>query len=121
MIVVVDMILAVAEIALAAGAIPELQLRVGQISPTADGAFMGIGRFGRCNGGLIGSGIGEGDGLRFLLGAAFFEQPPGVHPPGHGDHIEDIFAKEQEIVGKGNHGEQIIGEGIAQQTDNHQR
>ena len=96
MIVVVDMILAVAEVSLAAGTIPELQLRVGEIGPAADSTFVSVRRFGGGNGSLIRSGIGEGNGLCFLLfGTALFEQPPGIHAPGHGDHIEDIFSKEQ--------------------------
>ena len=122
MIVVVDMILAVAEVTFATGTIPELQLRVGEVGPAADSTFVSVRRFGGDNGSLIRSGIGEGDGLCFLFfGTALFEQPPDIHAPGHGDHIEDIFSKEQEVVGQGDNGEQIVGEGITQQADDDKR
>ena len=119
--VVIDVILAVAEISFAAGTVPELQLRIGEVSPAADGAFMGVRRFRGSYRGLIRTGVGEGDGFRFLLGGSLFKQPPGIHPPGYGDHIENIFSKEQEIVGKRDDGEKIVREGISQQTDDHQR
>jgi hypothetical protein len=36
--------------------------------------------------------------------------PPGLYPPGQGDKIGNILAEEQEVVGKGNQREQIVGE-----------
>ena len=35
-----------------------------------------------------------------------------LDPPGHGNQIQHILAEEQEVVGKGNDGEQIVGEGV---------
>ena len=53
------------------------------------------------------------------LAGLLLEQPPGIHPPGHGNHIQYILAKEQEIVGQGNHRKEVVGEGIGKQTDGH--
>lgn len=91
MIVIADMVLAVAEIALAPGAVPELQLRIGKICPSADCAAVGV----RCFGGGWRSctGIVERNraGFGFWL---FTEGPGGIDPPGQGNHIENILAKE---------------------------
>ena len=116
--VVIDMILAVAVIALAPGAVAELQFRVGHVRPAADGAAVGVGGFGRSLGGGVGASVELND-LGLLPGGAFAQQPPGVGPPGLGDHVEHVFAKEQEIVGQGDDGEQIVGEGIGEQVDEH--
>ena len=63
MAVVADMLLAVAVIALAPGAVAELQLRVGQVRTAAYGATVGIWSLGRGDCGLVGTGRGEGDDL----------------------------------------------------------
>ena len=63
MCVIVDMVNAVAVIALTAGAVPELQIRIRYIRPTADGAAVGIGFFGLNGGGFISACIWEGNHL----------------------------------------------------------
>jgi len=69
---VVDMILAVAEVAVTAGAVPEFQLRVGHIRSAADGTLVGVGGFGSGGGGLVGAGAGEGDGAGLGVLFCFF-------------------------------------------------
>ena len=82
--VIIDVVLTVAVVTLAAGAVAELQLRMRYICAAADGAFMRIRHLGFCNGGLVRTGIGEGDGLCLLLAGRLAEQPPRIHPPGNG-------------------------------------
>ena len=88
MCVIGNMILAIAEIALAPGTIPEFQLRIGAIRATADGATMGVGGFG-----LLIHRNGTGGGA-LLLELNF-------RPSFHGYQIQYVFAKEQEVVGNG--------------------
>ena len=63
--VIIDMVLAVAMVALAPGAVAELQLRVGHIRAAADGAFVGKGCLGSGYCRLVRTGVGEGNGLGF--------------------------------------------------------
>lgn len=103
--VIIDVVLAVAEVALAAGAIPELQLRIGYISPAADCAAVDV------RGMLLHGGTVELDRLfldRLLL--LFPEQTAQLDPPGEGDDVGNIFSKEQEIVRDRHKGEQAVGE-----------
>ena len=117
---IADMILAVAMVAIAPGAVPEFQVRVRHISPAADGTFVGIGGFDRGGGGLVGAGAGEGDYLRAGFGFALSsEEPLGIEPPADGEDIQHILAKEQEVIGQADDREQIGGEGIEQQTKQH--
>lgn len=113
--VVADMILTVAMIAFALGAVPEFQLRVGYIRSAADIAAVGV--IGLWGG--VSRFIGGGGELNHLGagGGGFFEQPPEIDPPGRGDHIQHIAAEEQEIVGKGDKREDIVGEFAAKNTD----
>ena len=107
MVVIVDMVDAVAEIALAPGAVAEFQLRMLRIGPSADHAPVGVGRLGLGGGGFVRAGLGEGNHLgAFGFGSFLVEQPPGVEAPGHGEDIGNIPAEEEEIVGQGDHGEQ---------------
>ena len=110
--VVVDVILAVAVVAIAAGAVTEVQLRVTHICPPADGAFVGVGGFYRGVACLVRAGRGEGDYLGRTLFLTLFalKEPGGVGLPGDGDEIYRIFSEEQEIVGKGNQREEVDGE-----------
>ena len=103
--VVVDVVLAVAVVAVALGAVAELQLRIGNIGAAADGAAVMVGSLGL---GFL-PGV-EGDGTGFGLGLMEAAGPPGLYPPGQGDKIGNILAEEQEVVGKGNQREQIVGE-----------
>ena len=118
------MILAVAMITAAAGAIAEFQIRMTYICTPADGAFMGVGGFRLRGGCFVGACGGEGDNFgTILLGCVILllsEKAPRIGPPGHGDHIQYIFAEEQEVVGKGDDGEAVIGEGIDQQAVEYQ-
>ena len=54
--VIADVIFTVAIVAGAPGAVAELQLRIGNIRPAADGTAMIVRCFGSCYGSLIGSG-----------------------------------------------------------------
>ena len=104
--VVVDVVLAVAVVAVAPGAVAELQLRVGAVSAPADGAFVGIV--------LLDLGLAEGDGFVGCgVDGLFLELPL----PAPGQDIDHILSKEQEVVGKADHREQIRREGIHDQTD----
>ena len=110
--VVVDVILAVAVVAVAAGAVTEFQLRVAHVCPSADGAFVGVGGFYRGVTCLVRAGRGEGDhiGGAFLFALFALKEPGGVGLPRDGNEIDRIFSKEQEIVGKGDQGEEVDGE-----------
>ena len=116
--VVADVIFAVAMIAAAAGAVTELQFRMTCIGATTDGTFVGIGCLRLHCMLLICSRAGERNNLRTLGRALVIlvEQPANFQTPGHGNHIQHICAKEQEIVCKRNDGEEIIGEGVCQQS-----
>ena len=102
--VVTDMILAVAMVAAALGAVAELQLGICYIGTAADTAFMGIGCLNRGRGSCVGASAGELNGACPLFAGIFalitLKQPGGIGPPGHRKDIFDICAKEQEIVCK---------------------
>lgn len=55
--VIVDMILTVAVVALALGAVAEFQLRICYIGASADRAAVGVGGFRRGGGGFVGAGV----------------------------------------------------------------
>ncbi len=108
---IADVILTVAVVAVAAGAIAEFQFRIGDIRATANRADMVIGRLGFCRRRLIRTGGGEGDG--FVLGGflLFFpEQAGAVDTPRQRYHIQYILAEEQEIVQQRHQREQTEGE-----------
>ena len=112
---VVDVILAVAVVPFAPGAVPEFQLRIGNIRPAADRTSVGIGRFLWLGCRLRSLGT-EGDDRGTLWLSVFAEQSHELPAPLHGNHIQHILAEEQEVVGKGNNGEQIVGEGVEQKV-----
>ena len=86
--VIVDVILAVAVETLAAGAVTEFQIGIGNVGATADNAFMGIGRFNGGGSRLVRAGSGEGNDLRLTFFAFLAtEQPTGVGLPGKGNEI----------------------------------
>ena len=105
--VVVDVFLAVTVVSVAAGAIAEFQFRITHICPSADSAPMGVGRFYGSNGSLVRTGRPELYGAG-CAGGLFTEQPPGIGLPGSGNQIQNIPAKEQEIVGDSNQGKQVV-------------
>lgn len=116
MLVVADMVFAVAVVAIAAGAIAEFQLRMGNVRPAAEGAAVVIGGLGSGHRGLIRPGRGEGNdrgalGLGGGLLRLFLKQPSCVDPPAYREYVHHIFAEEQEIVQQCHQGEQPVGEG----------
>ena len=108
---------AVAVVTAAPGAVAELQIRVRDIGPSADGAFVSIWGLYRCVGRLVGTGGMEGDGLLGGIGG-FFYGPAGIDTPAPGENVENILSKKQEIVSKRNDGEQIHGEGSEKTQQN---
>ena len=116
---IVDVILAVAVVATAPGAVAEFQLGVTDIRPPADGALVGVGSLYGGVAGLVGTGV-KMDHLGFFLHWGLFtQQSGGVGPPGHGDHVQHILAEKQEVVGKGDDGEQVVGKGVGDEAHQH--
>ena len=110
MAVIGDMLFTIAMVALAPGAVPELKLGIADIGAAADRALVGVGRLDGSGAGFVRTGI-EADDLGLLgRGGLFLKQPPGVDPPGPGNHIQHILAEEQQIVGDGKQGEEVVGE-----------
>ena len=116
--VVADVFFAVAVIAIAAGTVAEFQIRMGHIGFTADSAAVCIRRIHRGNRCFVRSCIGEGNCFGLLGSIVLFlpEQPPEICLLGQGNHVHNVLAEEQEVVGKGDDREQIVGEGFRQQT-----
>ena len=118
---IADVLLTVAVVAVAPGAVPELQIRVGEIGFAAYRAAVGVWGFGFCSGCLIRACI-EGDYLRLLFCTsglfASAQHPAEIGPPGNGHYIQHIGPEKQEIVGKGDDAEQIIGKGKRKQIQN---
>lgn len=113
MLVIADMLGAVAVVPVTAGAIAKFQTGIGNVRSAADGAFVGvIDRFG--------GGGGEGDGFcgarRFFPAAERAAEPQTA---GFGDHIAHILAEKQEIVRKRDQWEEIIGEVVEKQAVEH--
>ena len=105
---IADVIFTVAMVAVATGAVPELQFWVGNIGPAADGAAVGIGR------GLLGSSffLREGDRTRFLL-CIFLHSPvlpSAAGPPSRRQQIQCILSCKQQEIGNTYQREQIAGE-----------
>ena len=115
--VIADVILAVAVIAAAAGAVTELKLRIGYIRSAAYGAFVKIVDFwrrffdlmGNCRGKLNDSSLSTGRGG--FLAEYFFR----FDSPGEGDNIQNVLSEEQEVIRNGDKRKQINREG----TDKH--
>ena len=109
---VADMILTIAVITITTGAIAEFQLRVGYIRTAADGAAVGIVCFCRSSA-LIILAVGERNGLTGC--AAVLPCPILVcplSPPGLGQQVLHIHAKEQEVVQKADQREQRMRQKI---------
>ena len=110
MTVIVDVLFAVAVIPFAPGAVTEFQFGIADVCSSTDRTAVGIGSFWCGLVCLIRTGV-ELDDLCLLLGL-LPEQPSGIDSPAHGNDIQYILAKEQEVVCQRNHGEQIVGEGV---------
>ena len=119
--VIGDVVFAIAVVAIAPGAVAELQIRMGDICGTADSASVGVGRLGRGGGCLVGTGI-KGDGLVLGVGGGILctlSCPSCIDPPGDRKYIGHIGAEEQKIVGQGDQAEEIIGEGSGEEINSH--
>lgn len=117
--VVADVFFTVAVVAVAPGAVAELQFWVGYIRPATNGAAMGIGGVGRCSFGGIGLCLGEGDHFGFFLAGCrgfLSEQALCVCLPGQRDDIQKILAEEQEIICQGNQRKHVVGEQEIRET-----
>ena len=92
--VVADVLFAIAVITLAAGTVAELQVGVGNICFSADGAAVVIGR--GCFFGVLIAGNIEMDhlGLRCVMTALAAQ----LDPPGHRQQISHIRPEEKEVV-----------------------
>ena len=117
--VIADVFFAVAAVAGTAGAISEFKFRIGYICLSTDRAAVGIRTFYCSSTGFIGGSAGEGDNLWGLFLLFLAEKSCGIGAPGQREDIDHILAEEEEIVGKGNDGEQIIGEAIYHHTVKH--
>ena len=110
-----NMLLAVAVIAVAFGAVPKFQFRIGYVCFTAYGTLMQIIRSGRSVLRLVGGG-GELDyfGPSGVGSVLFSEEFLYFYPQGERDDVQNIFPEEQEVVGNGNQREQTEREGIGE-------
>ena len=98
--VVADVVFAVAVVAAAAGAVAELQLRVGLVGTAADGTLVGVvGLLGRLGAELDGFMVDSRLCFRLAL-----------DPPGGGQQIQHILSEEEEVVGKGHQREEVVGQ-----------
>ena len=104
---VVNMVDAVAVVAVAPGAVTEFQFRVGGICSAADSAFVGVIFLFGCA--LVRTAVFEDDDLRFL-GWFFLEKAGNLHPPAKGEDIDDATAGEQKIITERHQREQAVGE-----------
>ena len=106
MCMVTDVILAVAEIAIATGTVTEFQLRIGNIGSAAYGAAVEIGFLG-----LLACFSGEGDcAAGFLRLLSFGLAVLQLVPPLGRQYIDHIPAEEQKVIGQCHQGEQVVGE-----------
>ena len=103
------MLLAVAAVAAAAGAVTELHIRMGDIGLAANGTAVVIGHSNLHLHGLPAAGV-KGDRSAVCGGCLGFLLSAQFDPPAHGEQIYNILTEEQEVVGKGDEGEQIIGD-----------
>ena len=107
MYVVEDVLLAEAVIPLAAGAVPELQVRPLRVGPSADGALVAVAPL------LLPLSLLPGGGLELdgLVGGLVFRPAP---PPG--DLVGDVGPEEDDEVENGDDGQQGTQEVPAQQA-----
>ena len=112
MVVVVNMVLAVALIAAAPGAVPKFQLRVAYICAAANGALVIVGCLRLVWRGLLHIPVGEGNdpGTVCFPFRFFPEQPLGFQPEGEGNQVKYVLACEEQVIGETCQREQIVGE-----------
>ena len=103
--VIVDMILAVAMVAIATGAVTEFQFWIGCVGSAADTAFMRIGLLDSA--GAICTCGRELDGSRANDGPLLGFADVGSH--GKGEQVCYVLAKEKQIVCKADQREEAMG------------
>ena len=113
-----QMILTVFPIADAFAAIAEFQLRVRHIRAATHGAAVVVILFFLLLVGLLGD--VELDDLRPGGLGLHLKELLQLHAEATGEDVQHIGAKEQEIVGNGNDGEQVIGESVLNHGEQHQ-
>ena len=108
--VIADVILAVAEVAAALGAISEFQLGICGIRPAAHGAAVGIRRCAFLRATVEGDGTGLRTGRLFGRGMGYCFGRSFLIFPNAGNNIQTILAKKQQVIQNGDQREQIVGE-----------
>ena len=103
--VIIDVILAIAEIAVAAGAVAEFQIRIAHIGASADGAAVGE---VLCLPGCGSFFLTEGNGA----GRLFLHRSPAANILQEGEEIQNIFAGKQKEIQDTHQREQAMGEEI---------
>ena len=108
--VIVDMLLAVAMVTVAAAAIAEFQFRIRNIRSAAHGAAVGIRRCAFLRATVEGDGTGLLTGRLFGRGMGYCFGRSLLIFPNAGNNIQTILAKEQQVIQNGDQREQIVGE-----------
>ena len=108
--VIADVILAVADVAAALGAISEFQLGICGIRPAAHDTAMGIRRCAFLCAPVKGDGTGLLTGFLFGRSMAHRFGTVSLIFPNAGNNIQTILAEEQHVIQNGNQREQIVGE-----------
>ena len=108
--VIADVILAVADVAAALGAISEFQLGICGIRPAAHDTAMGIRLCAFLRAPVKGNGTGLLTGR--LFGRSMVHRFGTVYLifPSAGNNIQTILAEEQHVIQNGNQRKQIVGE-----------
>ena len=101
--VIVNMVAAIAVVAVALGAVAELHIRVRHVGFPADGAAVGIGLL--LLGGIVYLEVDD-LGLRGSLGL-LLKKPAQPVLPAQGHHVQHVLAEKQEIVAQGHQGKQV--------------
>ena len=107
MAVIVDVFLAVAVIAVTPGAVPELQLRVGNVCPSAYSAAVRIGSLCGIAGAFFVKRDRSGSGRSCLSGSVFSTE---LTTQPEGQKIDNILSGEQKIVAQCHQRKQVVGE-----------
>ena len=115
---VADMLFAVAVVAVAAGAVPEFQVRVSDIRFTAYSAAVCLGgACGRCFAGVGRPKLDYFRAVSTIARGGLARGPVQFCSPGCGKQIHNVLTEEQQIVGDGNDGEKVGREGECKQIE----
>ena len=115
--VIADMVLAVAVVTVAPGAVAEFQIRMADIGSAADSTAVVVIGFLGC---LLGIHMELDDLVSLGLGR-FAEFLLHLDAPASGQEIQHIHSKEQEVVGKRNDAEEIAGEAEGEEIQQNNR